>query len=408
MKAVIEHIIQILPGVDEHYCEPLANDYIKALRAILGYSPHPEHLSRNVWDDVVDFCNEGICAYVSSLDDALPSTLTVLNGSNRFSGPESRSSTLGNSEIVANNSSSFVSKTSAGFHMRNVVEELAFCLQYLYCASNAPVLEKAQDTMTALFDFLKLSSPFGREHQAAFATINAVLCRVMTENVTLTRHLMKEVIPLIQRHWTARSTTLKEEMLITLTYIDFLIPNMIPIKEQESFLDILQSLADCIQTEYYRRTERDQLQVDDLQLAMNANDNDLNVPLATRAFSLRSSGARAEQAWATVDIIASLLTTLHHPHRNYTLTGDLDPPLKRQRVTQPVDDLLQQLRLNSAKELTTALQVLVFVGGRMTFDSTTLKTINESLMPFISSDTAALSNWAMLAAARYGLVCFVL
>ena len=406
VKAVIEHIIQILPGVDEHYCEPLANDYVKALRAILSYSPHPEHLPKDAWQVVVDFCNEGIRAYVSSLDETRSSSLAIIDGSNRFSGPLSRSSTLDSSENVANKSFSSASKNGPAFHMRTIVEELTFCLQYLYCASNAPVLEKARETIMVLLKLLRSSFPLGQEHQAAFATTNAVLSHTMTEDVDLTRKIIREIVPLVQRHWIARSTTLKEEMLITLTYTGFLMPTLTQTNEMDGFLGSLQCLADIMQAEYSKKSEREQLQFDDLQLATIADDN-CRVPLSTRAFFLRSGGAKAEQAWATLDTIALTLTTLHHPRHTPTVTSDLGPPHKRQMVMQPVDNLLQQLRLNLSKEKATALQILTFVGDRQIFDSTTLKTLIESLMPFISSDAIPLSNWAMLAAARYDLSFFV-
>ena len=407
VKAVIEHIIQILPGVDEHYCEPLANDYIKALRAILSYSPHSEHISRDLWYVIVDFCNEGIRAYASSLDETRSSTLIVLDGSNRFSDSFGRSSTLTSSDNVANKSFSFASKNGSGFQTRSIVEELIFCMQYLHCASNAPVLEKAQDTMMVLLQLLRSSSSFGRECQGAFATTNAIISQAMTDDIDLTRTIMREIVPLVQQHWTTRSAMLKDEMLITLTYVDFMIPTLMQITELDRFLSSLQNLADIMQAEYCKRPDRDQLQVDDLQLANIIDDDNFQVPLATRAFFLRSSGAMAEQAWAILDIIASILTTLHRPRHVPTVTDDLDPPNKRQRVMQPVNDLLQQVRLSPLKEKITALQVLIFVVDRQVFDSTTLNTINESLMPFISSDAALLSNWAMLVATRYDRVFFL-
>lgn len=66
VKAVVDHILQTLPTPDGPYCPGLALDYVKSLLCILEYQPHVEHF-RDLWQDVLDFCLEGMAP--SKLDD---------------------------------------------------------------------------------------------------------------------------------------------------------------------------------------------------------------------------------------------------------------------------------------------------------------------------------------------------
>ena len=404
VKALIDHITQILPVQEETYCEPLANSYIRALRILLEYQPHAEHLLAREWCALTDFCIDGIRSHIASLDESSTSTLSFLNGSNRLTGRLSRSatpSTLGTSSNQVLRFSNHSTKNGSPSNIRSTVEELVFCLYYLNYASNAPLLEKAQATVTVLFELLQ--SPFSLEqaYQAAFATINCVLARTMTEDIELTQHIIGEAIPLIRRHWQTKAMSLKEEMLVTMTYGEFSLPHLSHLDDLQGSRSNLEGLLEAMQIEYSKRAEREQLQIDDLRLVGSYNADETRMPFSNRAFALRSGALKSEQAWAVLEVIASIFHALYDLPLDVVVTDGLSPPQKRLKVAKPIDSLLQHMGLSSIAEKLTALQALPFIIEKLIVDGDTVQSTLSCLMSHISGNVTTLANWAMLAASWY-------
>lgn len=404
VKALNDHITQILPSQEGTYCEPLANNYVRALRILLEYQPHTEHLLTKEWCALVDFCSDGIRSHIASLDESGTSTLSFLTGSNRLTDRLSRSatpSTLGTSSNQAQRISNHSNKNGSSSNTRSTVEELVFCLYFLHYASNAPVLEKAQATVTVLVELLQ--SPFSLEqaYQAAFATINCVLARTMTEDIELTQQIVGEVIPLIRRHWQTKAMSLKEEMLVTMTYGEFSLHQLSQLDDLHSSRSDLESLLEAMQIEYSKRADREQLQMDDLRLIGSFDADKARMPLSNRAFALRSGAVKSEQAWAVLEVIASIFYALYNLPHDVLTPDELSPPQKRLKVAKPIDSLLQHTGLSSIAEKLTALQVLSFVMKKMIVDVDTMQSILSCLMTYISGNVPALANWAMLAASWY-------
>ena len=408
VKALTDHITQILPSQEETFCEPLANNYVRALRILLEYQPHTEHLLAKDWCALADFCIDGIRSYIASLDESSASTFSVLNSSNRLTGRLSRSatpSTLGTSSNQAQRFSHHSNKNGDSSNTRSTVEELVFCLHYLNYASNAPVLEKARATVTILFELLQSSFSLDHAYQAAFATINCVLACTMTEDIELTQQIVKEAVPLIRRYWHTKAMSLKEEMLVTMIYGEFSLSHLSQSDDLQDSSSNLEGLLEAMQIEYGKRPEREQLQIDDLRLVGSFDADETRMPLSTRTFTLRSGVYKAEQAWATLEVIASISYALYDQPHDVPVTEGLAPPQKRLKVAKPVDTLLQHMGLSSVPEKLTALQALSFVMEKMILDVDTVQRTLSRLMAYISGNVPSLANWAMLAASWYGSTC---
>lgn len=161
IRAIVDHITQILRNSDETFCKPLVPEYVKGLKVVLEYQPHVEHLSNDHWLALVDLCSDCIQVYGPSLEDVDSHPLPIINSSSRF-----RSS---RSETPSTISSSLNSTRKPSTQLRNEAnptQDLVTCLFMLLSATNAPIIERADDTTTMLLELLQTPS---NSNQSAIA-----------------------------------------------------------------------------------------------------------------------------------------------------------------------------------------------------------------------------------------------
>ena len=394
VKALIDHITQVLPVSDESFCEPILQDYAKTLRTLLGYRPHVEHMSKEDWLPLVDFCIEGIQISLN-VEDAQSSVLTISHGSNRLLGRISRSATpnsLGNVYLPGS--------SAKGKEKIRTLDEFVYCLHYLLSTSNAPVLERASTVFAIVLTLLRVQSTAGAQHHAAFMCINTALHAVITEDVDLARQTFRDLVPHIRRLWQTKSQALRGEMIITMINGEALLPSLMKLEDYEDCRSDLQGLLDAISMEYAKRLKRDQLQFDDLDLVLGYSDKDTCTVLRTKTFNLRQGNVKSEQSWAALDVATSILATLEISRLSLSLAAGADDfatPRKRRKVTSAIDTLLQSLGSASTSERLVSLQSLAFITGKITFDDENVLKILESMTPILSNDNSDLVNWAMIA-----------
>ena len=398
VKALVDHITQTLPTVSEVYCEPLCLDYLKSLRTVLEYQPHVEHMVKEDWHNLVDFCNEGITLSQASAgnDSSTPnSTQYVLSGTGGSS-VHLAASTGSRRESGA--------QESANSRIKNNVEELVFCLSQLMSSPNAPVMEKAQSMMVILMNLLHSSASAGRSHQAAFATMNCILARITTNDISLTRDIVEAIVPLIRRFWPTKSMPLKDEMLITLVHLRSYITTASEPKDAESLRTELEGLLQSMQSEYSRRAERDQLQLDELRFLSRSGMRHRPVPLSIAGVHLRAGLTKSEQSWAipqTLGFLTSAVGTYTTEKMKRDATDDAeDSRRKRRRTVQPLDDLLRQTKNSHITGRLCALQVVPFLLDRMTTAREELTLVLDSLLGSISDENGTIASWAMIGIAR--------
>ena len=403
VKALIDHITQTLPDPTEQYCEPLVDDYLKSLRTILDFPPHPEHLSQGEWQTLVDFCIEALRFYSAQITEASSGGQSLLNGSDQIRGRLSRSatpSTMGSS--LGQSRRSDGRKPITG-HDRNKVEDLVVCIYSLVSTSNAPILDRAQVVVTSILEFLQVSTAVGSAHLPAIKAVNSILCCCITEDIVLARDIFTDMVPIIRRLWHFKST-LKEDLLITMISSESLLPSQLQEDDTGDCTSDLQGLLDALQIEYGKRLERDQMQVEDLELSNGSNEGSSGAPLSLSAFRLHLRTPRAEQAWALLHVNATILSLLHNKMQGeYHLHDDdsSEAPRKRVKLATPIDDVLQLLESSSTSVVVYALQMLAFVTDKNDFDEKTMGRILDVMTSFISSDNGLVANWSMLVLCRY-------
>lgn len=402
MLALIEHITQTLPTPDEGYCEPLVADYFKILRSVLVYQPHPEHFSQDEWQDLVDFCNK-VLKDMNSLSFHNPEWLPLAN-SRADSGRSNHSRSAALRPIVdhtrgtGNRASQLANKVFS----RSSEEDLLLCLRYLTCVTNAPILCKAQAMLTNLLRLLESTSSGGHLQQTAFESINSILCRIMTDDVALTLQTLKSLLPLIRRLWEGKSTSLKDCMLVSLLYGDLYFRRLILSTEMDDCTSDLEGLLGVFQQDYCKRPEREQLQLEDLNLLEDGPPN--KRPTSTKVFELRSALFKAEKPWTLLYIYASIVVALDAGtaiDENKVQRDDPHNPSKRPRLSKPLDDIFQLTKSLQISEKLFALQVLTFVFDVLLGDDEILLGYLESVSPCLSEDNGTIASWAMLVLTRY-------
>lgn len=398
VRALIDHITQTLPHSDDHYCEPIAADYVKALRIIVEQQSHREHLSKEEWQALVDFCIDGV-QHVSSLDDISCSVSSLPNVST-IASRASTSSTLGSSLGRVRNPG--LKSPSDGNAIR-IVDEFAVCLSCLMATSNAPIMDKASLVVNTLLELLHMPSK-GGNNKSLFMSLNSVLARCTTEDINLAQHIFKASLPHIRRLWQVKSIGLKEEMLTTLIYGQQLMPSFTQMDDYHDYRSDLEGVFDICIAEYGKRLERDQLQAEDIVVTWRLGGTERQTASHMHVVELHSGSARSEATWALLRTMSSVFMALHGsalPSSSILTANQFQTPQKRRKFTSPIDILLNPLNSKVMEERVVMLQLLAFVMDMIKLDNTTLSEALEKVYPFLSSDDPAQASWSMIAVSWY-------
>lgn len=389
MNALVDHITQTLPEAGEGYCEPLSLDYVKCLRCILEYPPHVEHLGREEWQDLVEFCLHGI----GLIDNDEDSQSSHQNGSRLYS--NSMSTTSGRSTPIRISQRPNGSRSRAG--IRSSAEELVICLGLLLATANAPILDKPDRLLNRVAEFLSVTPAGCNSHQAAFGALNSVLSRIVTDRMGLAQSFMFSIVPIIQRLWSTKPSLLRDEMLITLMLGRPALQNSRQPTDLDIHVSSLENLLDLLQNDYARRPERDLLQIDDIRLSLSSNQS----PMGFKNLGPRLGLSRSEQNWTLVSTIANLsmiLDSLHSP-REPTDQPD-EGRNKRRRLAKRSEEILRQASSSHGSARISALQLLPFIAAEHDSFRNDLDSALNQLVAAIVDDNGVVSSWTMLAIAR--------
>ena len=377
--AVIDHIRDTLPVAGEGYCSPLRNDYLKSLRAILEYPSHVEHLRKKNWQSLSDFLVAGIKN--SSAEEAPNKNV----GSGRVDSDDSR-----NSRYLSVRTSQHSSARSLASQSTSSTAELLISLNLLTAATNAPIMTRASSILPFLIDFLEYTT--FSQHDA-FAALNNVLSRAITEDISLARSTVFGLIPVIRRLWSTKSSVVKDEMIITLTLGHELLANQDNTMLTESQRLLLRKLFDVLVLDYQRRSDREMLHMDDIRFA----EAGISQPVGLQGIVPVVESGRALSNWSVVSIIASLAVAIDR-FRDSEEAVDLSngTPRKRRKVTNRVDDIFSQALAGTASERAGALQIIIFL---MEESDCVTDIISDQFLHFASGileDDSTVASWSML------------
>jgi len=405
VRALIDHILQTLP-ISDGYCGPLSVDYLKVLRIVFQYQPHVEHLreyKKNAdseyqeWSEIVEFCVDAINYYAGHTDS-------------------------GNSDTPLSTGRSLlqIPTTSADFSTKSVVvdsmpksprlgrslvqlEELVSCIRYLTNVTNAPVPKKATVVLNALVKFLQTTRSVGRAHHHAISAINSVLTRIIPHSIEAAQQAVLQILPLIKDLWLSKSATFRDEMLASLVLARSHVMNVLGMSDvgMSDHLENVDGLLDVLVLDYARRSEREQLALDDLSLKAQTTHQAKSIPLQNIGFRLRSGNLKGEASWTLVELISFYASALDglKKHQSNAMDPDVDleaTSVKRMRLSSRFEDFLQQTIYSSGSSKLSSLQILTFMVRFTKLDVTQIENILDRLMPLLTSERGSVSSWALL------------
>jgi ataxia telangiectasia mutated family protein len=402
VEAIAEHITQTLPNADSGYCKPLLQPYIKALGTLFNHQVNVERLKSSIWFDVVDFFLEGINQYLacneggsSSLSRSYPGGVNLLSGKSVTSSgqTENRQRSL----------------------TRQNVEDLFPILLLFVSASRAPLSERYHMVADTTMRFLQSQgSNASQVHQRAFSTLNAVLSFSRIDHISHTQSVAQDAIPVISRFWQGKAVakdemlnSVRDETLILLFNVHLHLERSLLDEDTSDLLLQVEDLLKILRADYARRSDRDQLQLDDLEMSDFGAKSRNDTPFGLRIFKLRPHNPKAERNWAHLQIVGMLerLVGLDRQLKSLTVAdghgAEADEhPRKRQRTVKPSDHLLNPLRSGDERMKTAALQMLPFVLQNCQLPESLLVELLALLQTCAGDKRGSIGSWALLAIAR--------
>ncbi|KAF8854843.1 hypothetical protein BDZ45DRAFT_627136 [Acephala macrosclerotiorum] len=398
VEAVADHIIEVLPTADGGFCEHIADHYFKALAALFESPTNAERLKDHVWIRIVEFCSRSINELLGDPDDepsGLPRTFSGL-GTGQSSNSMTRTSSRSQTRL----------KPQINQHVSDLLQTIFL----LVSAPNAPLPEIYSMTADCVLQFLQ-GSTVGQSHQTAFAILNAILRYARTDRIAFSKSIACTAIPILSRIWQGKTlakdemlNNVRDEMFIFLFYIFRHLERAVKDEETADTTSDLEELLDSLRADYSARSERNQLQLDDLELVgldrtphVSAFHLDL--------FQLRPHNTSAERNWALLLIIGTLerLVSLGQKMKRATTqhdTRDEDMhPLKRQRTTQALDRILSPLQGTDEKSRTAELHILPFILQQTQLSALELDGLLGQLHQCAGDKRGNIASWALIAMA---------
>ncbi|KAL9028833.1 MAG: hypothetical protein Q9196_002848 [Gyalolechia fulgens] len=403
VKALLDHVTQTLPAPTGGYYEPLVSEYFKVAKTMLEYPAHVEHLSHVEWHELADFFIQAVKDLVRSSSNGTSSFLGGEEGGFIVPGRLSRSATpSAPTSSTAERLNRSLSHRPRDGQLEAPAESVILCVKHLTSASNGPVLDKAHIIVDAVIEFLSLSKHSAPVQQAALSTINSVLSRVCTIDVSLTLRIVSGLVPIIRRLWSIKSSTFKEEMLVPLLLGEPYLPRFISKTSEDEVTELL-NLIDVMREEYCRRHEREQMQIDDLDLTGTTVGFQKERPFSTQTLRLRLGLGRAESSWSLIYVSASIIATLGKHSialDDHAKTENAKHASKRRKQENPIDSVLQRLRFSTLTDKLYATQIMCFLFDVVQFESSILLAYIEIILQCVSDKNSSLCSWAMLAITR--------
>ncbi|KAL2017023.1 hypothetical protein VTK56DRAFT_2667 [Thermocarpiscus australiensis] len=393
-KAIIDHITQVLPGPDDNYVAPLLKDYVKALSTFLDIPSNVENLaafSAGSWETCLEFCVDALSRYLETGD--------------RDSGSFSRASPAPGT--TARSGSVATSQGSGQIGGQMAVEFLS-CLNSLMAAPNAPVGRKADKASNMVLQILQLRQmKIGELQKVAFSTFNIIFRHIQADDVSLSKRLVRDLIPLLSHWWQPRAlsrdamlNSIRDEMLKTIYGTRLYLESLLRETADESFFQDVEELLDALWSDYSRREERARLQLDDITFT------GMRLPPDhphTAVFSLRPYNQAGEQNWALMENIAILEAAYsRYCQREHSQEHPDDgQPRKRRRMAGSPNRIHQKIQSLDPAVRLSALQLIPFLAKQK---QPSLEDIVESITDLSKCVTAkegTVASWAMLACSSF-------
>ncbi|KAK9240041.1 hypothetical protein V1525DRAFT_430371 [Lipomyces kononenkoae] len=363
-NALTNHIVQVSMHNDE-FMDPIALDYLKALKALCAYPPHVEHLSMDDWTDLASYLAAGIALQIQAAEKEQTRRL------------------------------------------RSAALELVACLENMMAATNAPIAKCARFVYTSLRELLLFVTVESGIHRNVFWCVNKILSYVIVNDRALYAEMVTDLIPIVASLWNGKTSAMKEQLIATIAYI-YPGAQTLP---SEKIDEPMRNLVYVIFMEYRSRLQRDLLQIDDITLAPGGT----TAWLSTSQFYLSSE--KGITPWMILMILARCndfidpesyesVTTVNYVSpvsditrkRRRLIDSDSDTSPEDSGSTTNIDQLFSKLRSASESHELALLQLISFI-LHLDRRNQNVQNYVSSLNAFAASDNSNIASWAMVSLA---------
>ena len=393
-RALIDHIVQILPTGEGGFCHPLSFHYFKALAILTDYAPHVEHLRQETWIDAVETCLAGLVWFTGE-SQSRPNTPPGDRAASGNASFRSRYTSFPSSQPRSNRPEDWSSN----------VEALLQSLSNLTKASNAPLHQKSKGILTAVLGFLEKSAS-AKGNLEAFETLNAIISWTSLQSISLTRESLGRLIPIIKSLWTNKETELKDEMLKSLLICQpFLSVNQTPSNLDFLSRNDLGRLFETLFEDYVESESRKRRHLSMNELGFGTRRSPFSViGMRNCSITLRANTQDAEHSWTLLHVLASLahsIDSFESAGGNYDDLNDFENSRKRQKTSSKFEDIFSRSYTANALQRIHTLQLCAFLMNENS--NVTLERLQyaiKRLMRSVAHPNAEVSSWAMLALSR--------
>jgi serine-protein kinase ATM len=380
----LDHCLNSLLNADGSLFEPLLVEYTKAMRSILEYQPHVEHL-RETWDRVMSFC------------------ITALSSLQEDETDDSQGGHWSSGRSTLRRHRGTVTRSGRSSDSAITVDELVACIRQLCRATNVSLHDQAPMTLAVLSKHIQLATSFTSSLLDALAAINLVVAKVVNTHLAWSRQVILDLIPTFSTLWLFKETTLHDHML---TFCIIIHGHLNAVLRKEPEIHIrsdLEHFLETIQDEYITRLSRYQLRLDDLFLSPHVIDSDLCLP-HVGTLALRGGVQNSESQWMTIYSIAWIASILDETREaSQDENVNENEPRKRRRIATYLESFIRRSVTTEGVSQVSVLQILAFMTALSPLSKEAFTQVTQSLMNLMSHANSIVASWAMLTLANCAL-----
>lgn len=224
-RAVFNHILSIIV-VRNQLFEPIALEYLKALRASINYPPHLDHLDTKQWTHAVSVCFSAILGdpirdHQLSDDHALDEeddedqVSTQLASKKRKAGNVHRASSTATDATSASGSSQKKSRLSAS---QDIIE-LCGCIEAFFGSSQAPLVVHGDALLSKLVRFFDTFANETTAHLSMMTALNRLLGELEFNRKALIEKAVGRLWPVVVAMWHSKNVAMKEQLVMAATLL---------------------------------------------------------------------------------------------------------------------------------------------------------------------------------------------
>lgn len=306
-KAILNHIISIIV-YNKRLFEPIALDYLKALRTVLSYQPHLDHLDEQQWCNAVAMCFSGILGdpirtyeiveeqMMEEQDDEgnedteiTETAVTSSTQSNR------KRKALGPLRMTPLDQNGFTTSSPSPMQARAASQEiieLMQCVATLFQYSSSPFLTYGNALLAKFARFFRAYPQETSAHASALTALNKLISDLFYNARTLLENASVQLWPFLSPLWGTKSLLVKEQLVIA---ADALLPFLIH-RNGPPHTEYIQELLSAILSEPDNRWGTQDLDINRVAFLKPSE------PIRAEAFTRRHF--RAGQSFDMADAIS--------------------------------------------------------------------------------------------------------